>query len=236
MKLNKIITPSMKDLFIKEIENLILSGQLKVGQKLPTEREMAQQMKVSRTIINSGLNELAHKGFIEIFPRQGTFVSDFTKNGNLETLVSIINFNGGRFDRKTFKSLIDFRRHNEGEFAYKAASNRSENDIVMMENIYKKIKVGGTVDEITNLKFEFHHIVACASGNTIYPLVLNSFKTIILSFISTLYNFFGVEIASEYMEDLIKAIKNKNGEMARNIMVAIIDRRADELEEKYFDF
>ena len=62
MKFNQIIAPSMKELFIKEIEALILSGQLKVGEKLPTERELADEMKISRTIVNLGLSELKNKG------------------------------------------------------------------------------------------------------------------------------------------------------------------------------
>lgn len=72
MKFNQIIAPSMKELFIKEIEALILSGQLKVGEKLPTERELADEMKISRTIVNLGLSELKNKGFIEIVPRKGS--------------------------------------------------------------------------------------------------------------------------------------------------------------------
>ena len=56
MKFNQIIAPSMKELFIKEIEALILSGQLKVGEKLPTERELSDEMKISRTIVNLGLS------------------------------------------------------------------------------------------------------------------------------------------------------------------------------------
>lgn len=100
MKFNQIIAPSMKELFIKEIEALILSGQLKVGDKLPTERELADEMKISRTIVNLGLSELKNKGFIDIVPRKGAFVADYAKNGKLDTLISIINFNGGRFDKK----------------------------------------------------------------------------------------------------------------------------------------
>lgn len=122
MKFNQIIAPSMKELFIKEIEALILSGQLKVGEKLPTERELADEMKISRTIVNLGLSELKNKGFIDIVPRKGAFVADYAKNGKLDTLISIINFNGGRFDKKTVNSIMEFRRINEGEGTYLAAN------------------------------------------------------------------------------------------------------------------
>ncbi len=77
MQFNEIVAPTMKELFTKEIIKLILTGQLSPGDKLLTEREMASQMKVSRTIINLGMTELASMGFIEIVPRKGAYVADY---------------------------------------------------------------------------------------------------------------------------------------------------------------
>ena len=96
MEFTKLSSPSLKDLFIKEIENLILSGKLSIGDKLPSERELAEQMGVSRIVINSGLNELAKAGFIEQKPRIGAYVADYRRTGTVETLLSILRFNGGR--------------------------------------------------------------------------------------------------------------------------------------------
>ena len=63
MQFQKISTPSLKDLFVKELENKILSGELKVGDKLPSERELASSMQVSRAVVNAGIAELEQKGF-----------------------------------------------------------------------------------------------------------------------------------------------------------------------------
>ena len=72
MQFQKISTPSLKDLFVKELENKILSGELKVGDKLPSERELASSMQVSRAVVNAGIAELEQKGFLIIKPRIGT--------------------------------------------------------------------------------------------------------------------------------------------------------------------
>ena len=90
MQFQKISTPSLKDLFVKELENKILSGELKVGDKLPSERELASSMQVSRAVVNAGIAELEQKGFLIIKPRIGTFVENFYKNGTLETFSSIV--------------------------------------------------------------------------------------------------------------------------------------------------
>ena len=74
MQFQKISTPSLKDLFVRELENKILSGELKIGDKLPSERELAASMHVSRAVVNTGIAELEQKGFLIIKPRVGTFV------------------------------------------------------------------------------------------------------------------------------------------------------------------
>ena len=87
MEFSKLSSPSLKDLFVKEIENMILSGKLSIGDKLPSERELADQMDVSRVVINSGLAELSKVGFIDIKPRIGAFVSDYRRKGTVETFL-----------------------------------------------------------------------------------------------------------------------------------------------------
>ena len=53
----------LRELFVNELQNMILSGKLEIGSKLPPERELAESMKVSRAVINSGIAELEKKGF-----------------------------------------------------------------------------------------------------------------------------------------------------------------------------
>ena len=62
MEFEKLVSPSLKDLFITHIEAMILSGELPVGQQLPPERQLAQSMGVSRAVVNSGVAELERHG------------------------------------------------------------------------------------------------------------------------------------------------------------------------------
>lgn len=63
MEFEKLISPSLKELFISNIEAKILSGELPVGQQLPPERQLAQSMGVSRAVVNSGIVELETAAF-----------------------------------------------------------------------------------------------------------------------------------------------------------------------------
>lgn len=70
MEFSKLSAPTLKELFVEQLENLILSGKLSIGEKLPSERELADSMQVSRSVVNAGLAEIADKGFLEIVPRE----------------------------------------------------------------------------------------------------------------------------------------------------------------------
>ena len=52
MAFRELVSPSLTELFVKELEGMILSGELLPGQKLPPEREMAKRMKVSLAVVN----------------------------------------------------------------------------------------------------------------------------------------------------------------------------------------
>ena len=59
MDFTKLKAPTLKELFVREFETMILSGKLKIGEKLPPERILADQMQVSRAVVNSGIAELS---------------------------------------------------------------------------------------------------------------------------------------------------------------------------------
>ena len=61
MLFKKLSAPSLKELFVAELEGMILSGKLEIGAKLPPERELAESMQVSRAVVNSGLDEMEKK-------------------------------------------------------------------------------------------------------------------------------------------------------------------------------
>lgn len=109
MEFEKLVSPSLKDLFITHIEAMILSGELPVGQQLPPERQLAQSMGVSRAVVNSGVAELERRGFLEVRPRVGTFVTDYRRAGTLDTLKSIMTYNRGRLRNEEIRSILEIR-------------------------------------------------------------------------------------------------------------------------------
>ena len=63
LEFSKLSAPSLKELFIQQLQGMILTGRLSVGAKLPPERELAEQLGFSRGSVNQGMLDLARMGF-----------------------------------------------------------------------------------------------------------------------------------------------------------------------------
>lgn len=234
MKFDEIVVPTMKELFIKDIERKILSGELKPYDKLPSERELEASMKVSKTVINSGFTELAKNGFVKIVPRKGVFVDDYIRNGKLNTLISIINFNGGKIDKKTYDSLTEYRIFFDTECCALAAKRHTKEDIATLRDIYAAMSKSTDEDEILELKFKFLHAIYFATGNNIYPLLCNSFKNVCHTFNKIVMKYNNYDISMMKLPELITAIENMDSETARKIMHDYLSVQISKVREIYF--
>ncbi len=94
-----------KAYFIEIMKRRILSGELKPGDRIPPERELAAELGISRGSVNQGMLDLARMGFLRIVPRKGAFVAEYVKSATPETLASIMSYDSALLDRSLFKAL-----------------------------------------------------------------------------------------------------------------------------------
>jgi len=171
---------SLKEVFVTRFEELILSGKLSIGEKLPSERELAFQMGVSRPVVHEGLVVLASKGLITLKPRVGAIVNDYRKAGSPDILNSLFNYNRGKLDPHILSSILSMRILFEVETARLAALNRSAAQVQEFRELLKREdNIRDTdVDGLIDVDFECHHLITLATDNQIYPLLMNSMKSI----------------------------------------------------------
>ena len=170
MEFKKLNAPSLKELFVNELQNMILSGKLEIGSKLPPERELAESMKVSRAVINSGIAELEKKGFLVVRPRIGTFVADYRRDGSLDTLVAIMNYNGGVLKNREVKSVLETRIMFMVEATRFAIDRASDEELLGLQEYVYQMENCTDPEKTASLIFEFSHEIAYISGNTLLPL------------------------------------------------------------------
>ncbi len=230
--LKPIRTESLKEVFIKRFEELILSGKFPVGQKLPSERELALQLGVSRPVVHEGLVDLAAKGLVTMVPRVGTVVNDYRKEGSLALLTSLVDYQEGAIEPGLLDSLLAMRMLFEVEAARLAARNRNSDHLAEFARLLlAEDKVAyDDVEKICDLDFNFHHLMAMASGNLIYPLLLNSFKQCYLNLAGQFYAVPAVvPVVFEFHKEIVKAFKDKDEKRAVRITSDMLDHGATQL-------
>jgi len=152
----------------KQIERLV-QEKLKPGDKLPSERELAEMLQVSRSSIRDAIRSLELMGLVE--PRQGagTIVRERLAESTVNPFANAL-----KRRQELVSELLDFRKMLEPPLAARAATHASSDEISEMEEILQrqegKVSHGeAAVDEDA----ELHYSIALASGNSVVLKVLD---------------------------------------------------------------
>ncbi len=221
MTFKEIVAPSIRELFIQQVEGMILSGQLRPGDKLPTERELADAMKISKSAVHEGIRELHRLGFLDIVSRQGVTVADYAQTGTLDTLLAIMHYHGGQVDAKTSRSILQVRYYLEGPAFEELAACRTEEDMAKLEELYRQAEEAsreGTIP-FANALFRYHRAVTFLSGNSITPLILNAFSPVSLEFWREYIEVFGTESCLARLAAFNECIREGEGKRASALLL-----------------
>jgi GntR family transcriptional regulator, transcriptional repressor for pyruvate dehydrogenase complex len=153
----------------KQIERLILK-KLKPGDKLPSERELAEMLQVSRSSIRDAIRSLELVGLVE--PRQGA--GTIVRERSAE---SVVNPFGKALKRRKelVTELLDFRKMLEPPLAARAATHASAEDISEMEEILQRQEAKQVAGDVAIAEdAEFHYSIALASGNSVVLKVIDT--------------------------------------------------------------
>ena len=229
MGFSKINAMSLTDLFVQQVENMILSGELDVGEQLPSARELCVKMGVSRPVISAGIVELEKMGFVEIHPRRGVFVGDYRRKGTLETLVAIMRYNGGAMRRSEVQSLLETRSALECLCVRLVIERASDADLASLAPFLENIKNASDGDEAAEQVFRFHHEMAVLSGNTLLPLMYYSFRPESVHLWSIFCKFRGVDAIYEIKRKLYEALLMRDVPNAQSQTDDIMERAITDL-------
>jgi GntR family transcriptional repressor for pyruvate dehydrogenase complex len=152
----------------KQIEHLILE-KLQPGDKLPSERELAEMLQVSRSSIRDAIRSLELTGLVE--PRQGagTIVRELSAQSLVNPFANAL-----KRRQELVSELLDFRKMLEPPLAARAATHASPDEISEMEEILQRQEGTLSHGEASIAEdAEFHYSIALASGNSVVLKVLD---------------------------------------------------------------
>lgn len=162
---------SLAEVVANQLSSHIQSGHYAVNQKLPTEPELMKQFGVGRSTIREAVRMLANSGLLRVQQGVGTFIKEYS-SGN-ETL-------NQRLKRAKSKDIDEIRQMIEVKIAQKAALNRSEAHLDIIEGFLKQrfeASHAGLLEECITADINFHVSIARASGNEILADMYQAFSS-----------------------------------------------------------
>lgn len=155
------------------IQTQIVTGELKAGDKLPSERQLCEILNVSRGYVRKALSRLDHYGLIETLPQRGTIVAELGSKAISGLIASI-----GSFD-ETFaaKDLFEIREILEGYAAKKAALLATEEDMQEIMRWHMEFKAKADVGQRALDEDHLLHIAIAKAGKNPVCLSLISYIT-----------------------------------------------------------
>ena len=169
--------PRHYEVVIDDIKAMILRGELKQGEKIPSERELAERFNVSRVPIREALKILEYMGILDSTQGDGTYVKNYT----LEDLIRKLDF-AVTTTTDTLRDLLELRIDLECFAAYNAALRRTDEDIARIETALtnmRKARANADMDEqaltkLRSLSHEFHRMVVSAAHNSVLTSVYDN--------------------------------------------------------------
>lgn len=226
MSFQKIERKNNLKMIIEQIKEQIKNGELKVGDKLPPERKLAELFGVSRTSIREAIQALAFSGYLEVIQGKGAFVNDSAlKYDEVSKLIT-------KTSDFSLSDLMEVRIMMESEFAKLAAKRANKKDIKNIEKCFEEMKTATNVSTFVIEDLNFHIAIAEASHNKLMNSLMKIFGELLHDETNKIIEFSGliqdeiIDISSE----IVQAIKEGNTELAEEKMgqhISIVDKYSD---------
>ncbi len=155
---------SIADAVVEQIESMIVDGILKEGRKLPSERELAEAMGVSRPKLREALQTLETRGLVTVRHGEGSFIASLTGRAMSPALLALYARHG-----RAFYDYLEYRREQEGFAARIAAQRATSSDKERLTEIIAEMQSAWENDDLDasqEADLRLHVAIVDASQNT----------------------------------------------------------------------
>ena len=210
------------------LEQLIFANRLIPGSRLPSERQLAEQFEVSRTVVREAVRALLAKGLLEVVPGSGTLIRAEPLASASESISLLLSL-GIRSGRLDHDKVVEVRRALEVEIAGLAANRATAADLTELAAILHTAESGlGDHETFVRTDVAFHAVLARATHNPLFSVILDSITDVMIEVRRVGSRVQGVPArALAYHREILAAVQRGDEAAARQAM----DRHLDEARE-----
>ncbi|MFD1606976.1 FadR/GntR family transcriptional regulator [Oceanobacillus luteolus] len=206
---------------VLSIEEKIVKGEIKLNEKLPSERELSIEYEVSRNVVREAIKILKEKGYVKVLVGKGAFVTKPNPTHITDSLERVLNIS-----ESGLEDIIEVREELELIIVQKAIEKATEKNIYVLKQCYKNMEEKrNSISEFVEEDANFHIELAKATQNDVFYVLLNSVHDLsdrILFSLTRLYPF-SIDIAQQHHFGIIEAITTRDTVKGIEIVKAHMD-------------
>jgi GntR family transcriptional repressor for pyruvate dehydrogenase complex len=209
----------------------LLAGNVEPGEKLPSERRLAEILGVGRSVVREAIKPLALLGLVEVRQGDGTYL----KSMESDLLPQVIGW-GLLLGTKRTLDLVEARRHIEVILSRLAAERRDAEDLDGLSAALRGMHEAEDPDEYVAADIAFHLAVAKAAKNDTLYEVISSVRSLLQVWIAKVGVSVGLSVAAAEHDPIFEAIMHGDTEAAAQTMDAhmawAVEHLVETLEEE----
>lgn len=212
--MSKLENTNMSDRIADSLRSSILQGEVEPGERLPSERSLAEKFNVTRTTLREALKKLEQLKLVGMRQGQGITVRDF-KTASMDLLSYLLSMDG-KIDEQLMHNVLEARVLLVTEVTRLAALRASEEEIIALESALESLLDSADMCDYQLRDFEFYRLLAVASHNLVYALLMNTIKHIHSANVDV---FVGITDSLDITAQsaIVTAIKQGNAECAAGV-------------------
>lgn len=224
MKLNSS-KRTLPDLISEAIVQFILKEHLKPGDKLPTEKELSQQLGIGRTSLREGIRQLDTLGLLSIHQGKGIYLKEITLDSLFTSRKHIPIASFLRLDKQEILDLLSVRLLLELEACRLAAERITDEEIAVLREIHQGMAASlSNREEFIALAVKFHKQIVFSSGNVILSNVFEFIEDLYSKQVSIITNFpEAMDHSLSFHGKILVALVGNNVELAVKSLQAHIE-------------
>jgi GntR family transcriptional repressor for pyruvate dehydrogenase complex len=156
---------------ILRVKKMIASGELRPGDRLPREADLAQRLGLSRNSLREAVKALSLVRVLDVRQGDGTYVSSLRGEELLGALSFVLDLHSGD---DSVLEMLQVRRILEPAAAALAAPRTTDEEIATLRELCDATEAAESVEELVNYDVEFHSRIARASGNSYLARLLDT--------------------------------------------------------------
>lgn len=170
MELKPVKTKRIYEEIAEQIRSLVTDGQLQPGDRLPSERELAERLQVSRASVREALSALEMMGLLEILSGEGTFIKEVNIDSVVAPLAWMLSL-----EKDTVLELLEVRKILETQAVVLAAGRAEMDELAEMREALEEMKSdleSGRLGDVAD--HHFHYAIANGTKNKILVRLMNA--------------------------------------------------------------